>query len=80
MKNTLGDLNNHLFAQLERLNDEEIEGERLKEEIARAKSITDVASKIIDNANTVLNAKKLQAETLGRSVVTMPKILEADND
>ena len=76
MRNTLGDLNNHLFEQLERLNDEELKGEELKEEIVRAKSITDIAAKIIDNANTVLQAKKLQAETLGRSSVTIPKMLE----
>lgn len=76
MKNTLGDLNNHLFEQLERLNDEDLKGENLKEEIMRAKSITEIASKIIDNANTVLEAKKLQTETLGRSNVTIPKMLE----
>lgn len=76
MRNTLGDLNNHLFEQLERLNDEELQGDKLKEEISRAKSITDIASKIIDNANTVLQAKKIQAETLGRSSVTIPKMLE----
>lgn len=76
MRNTLGDLNNHLFAQLERLNDESIKGEELKEEILRARAVTDVASKIIDNASTVLNAKKLQADVLGRSKVTIPKMLE----
>ncbi len=76
MRNTLGDLNNHLFEQLERLNDEELKGDSLKEEIMRAKAVTDIASKIIDNANTVLDAKKLQSETLGRSNVTMPKMLE----
>lgn len=76
MKNTLGDLNNHLFAQLERLNDEEIKGEALQEEITRAKAVTGIASQIISNANVVLQAKKLQAETLGREKTDMPKMLE----
>ena len=31
MRNTLGDLNNHLFAQLERLTDEGISDEQLRE-------------------------------------------------
>lgn len=76
MKNKLGDLNNHLFAQLERLNDEDIKGEDLQEEIARAKALTGIATQIISNANVVLQAKKLQAETLGRDKTEMPKMLE----
>ncbi|MBY6965294.1 hypothetical protein [Clostridium botulinum] len=76
MKNTLGDLNNHLFMQLERLNDEDIQGEELKEEITRAKAVTGIASQIVSNANVILQAKKLQAETLGRDNTEMPKMLE----
>ncbi|MDU4326944.1 MAG: hypothetical protein E7I48_16415 [Clostridium celatum] len=76
MKNTLGDLNNHLFAQIERLSDEELTGDKLSEEIDRAKLITSVASQIIANGNLVLKAKELEAETLGRSKTVMPKMLE----
>ena len=76
MQNTLGDLNNHLFAQLERLGNEELKGDELKEEILRAKAVTDIAGEIIDNANTVLNVMKFQAETLGRSSISIPKMLE----
>lgn len=76
MKNTLGDLNNHLFAQLERLNEEDLKGEELKEELMRATAVTNVAKEIISNGNLILQATKLQAETLGRSNTNMPKMLE----
>jgi hypothetical protein len=76
VKNTLGDLNIHLFAQLERLGDEELEGEKLQEEIDRSKAVTAIASQIISNGNLVLQAEKFKAETLGRSKIEPPKMLE----
>lgn len=75
-QNNLGDLNNYLFNTLKRLDDKNLKGDELKNEILRAKSITDVASKIVDNANLVLNAEKFKAETLGRSTVQTSKLLE----
>lgn len=51
MKNTLNDLNNHLFEAIERLNDDELDGEALERELKRADGITKIAEKIIDNGN-----------------------------
>lgn len=78
MKNTLGDLNNHLFAQLERLGDEDIKGEELKEEMERAKSISIVAKQIIDNASIVLQAKKATQDFYDEYGIEgkLPKMLE----
>lgn len=56
MKNTLADLNNHLFMQIERLGDEDLKGEKLEEEISRAKAITSVSTQIISNGELVLKA------------------------
>jgi len=58
MRNTLGDLNNHLFEQLERLNDDELIGEDLSREIKRANAISTVASQIISNGELVLKAQR----------------------
>lgn len=58
MKNKLIDLNNHLFAQLERLSDEDTIGDHLDEEIKRAKAISYVATHIIGNAKLALDAAK----------------------
>lgn len=63
MKNTLADLNNHLFAQLERLGDEDLDSQELEGEIARAKAIATISSQIIANGNLVLKAKQLKYET-----------------
>jgi len=55
-KNKLIDLNNHLFAQLERLNDEDLSPEDLRSEIARASAITHLGKTIVTNARLVLDA------------------------
>lgn len=75
MRNTLGDLNNHLFAQLERLSDEELSGEKLNEEINRAKAVTSVASQIIANGSLVLEARRIVDDSLSVDA-KLPKMLE----
>lgn len=75
MKNTLGDLNNHLFAQLERLSDEDIKGEELKEEITRSKAVADIATKIIANGNLVLQGQKFMKDSYDAEK-DLPRMLE----
>lgn len=75
MKNTLGDLNNHLFEQLERLNDEDLKGDALIEEINRAKAVNEVASRIIANGALVLSAKRMMEKRMDDDN-KLPKMLE----
>lgn len=64
MKNSLEDLHNHLFAQLERLSDESVKGDALKEEISRARAVSEIARGIVENGNLALKAQKMQGDGL----------------
>lgn len=74
-QNTLEDLNNHLFEQLERLNDDEVFYNNEKTELSRSKAIADIAGAIINNANVVLNATKYKTQ-FGVTQKEMPRLLE----
>ena len=62
MKNKLTDLNDHLFAQLERLADEDLTPEEIAREVTRAEAIVDIADCIVANASVQLKAVQLAAD------------------
>ncbi|WP_347253477.1 hypothetical protein [Leminorella grimontii] len=73
MKNTLEDLNNHLFAQIERLGDESLTVEQLETELKRSREIACIASKIVDNGRLALDVQR----ALGADKAeVMPRFLE----
>lgn len=76
MKNKLIDLNDHLFAQLERLNDEELKGEALKDELHRSKGVVSVAGVIVDNAKLALDVERFIDDSIDpERKKEMPKML-----
>lgn len=74
MKNKLSDLNDHLFAQLERLSEEGLSAEQLEQEVARAGSMVAVADRITGNAELSLKAAKLYAEHGDKVLHHLPQI------
>jgi hypothetical protein len=62
MKNGLSDLNDHLFAQIERLSNEELSPEKIEAEVKRGNTIVAVADQIIRNAGLTLRAAELVAK------------------
>lgn len=80
MKNTLTDLNNHLFEQLERLNDDDLTDEQLQRELQRTDAVTKIAESIIHNGELSLKAIKAQQECLGGEGSKLPPMLEANKE
>jgi hypothetical protein len=70
-KNTMADLNNHLFDQMVRLN-RELPEDELKKEISRAKAMSGIASQIIQNARACVEGMKAFNEGL---IKNPPKML-----
>lgn len=61
-RNTLMDMHNILFEELERLNDDSLTGESLKNEVRRAKAIEGIAGQVTANTSNILAAMRLQAQ------------------
>lgn len=74
MKNKLADLNNHLFAQLERLGEEGLTSEQIADEVKRADAITRVADQIIRNADLQLKAVTVIANHGDRFIPMLPAL------
>lgn len=55
-------LNRHLFAALERLENDNLEGDQLRDEIDRAKAVCEIAGRVVDNSRTILEAARLGAQ------------------
>lgn len=63
MKATMEDLNLILFEQLERINDDSLTGDALKEQIMKSKTIKEIASTLLDSAGLELRARVFEMES-----------------
>lgn len=73
--NTLGRLNDELFAELDRLGAVDAsDADALRAEIDRAKSIEGVSRTIVDNAKVIIDATIMRANLTHE--VRTPKMLE----
>lgn len=77
MKNTLADLNNYLFEQIERLNDDELNGDELEAELRKADAITKVSEKIIQNGELAFKTMKHMDEYGYGNVRSVPAMLSS---
>lgn len=74
MKNKLSDLNNHLFAQLERLSEEDLTPEKIEQEGKRTESIVAIAEQIVRNADLQLKAALVIANHGDRFIPMLPAL------
>lgn len=74
-KKNLSDLNDMLFAQLERLSNPELEGDKLDAEVQRTELMCKVSGQIIGSANTVLSALKFKDQAMD-AALKLPPVIE----
>lgn len=70
----LGDLNEHLFNQLNRLSDDSLKGDDLKDEINRAKTVSDLSKRVIETGRLALDAERFKDDKWNAEA-ELPKML-----
>lgn len=73
-RNTLDDLVNHLFAEMERLGVESMTPEQMRDEIERSRALSGVAQRVIETANVTLRAMEFKDAALDANA-EMPPLL-----
>lgn len=80
MQNKIEDLRNHLFTQLERLNDDEEmkDSEKLKMELERAKAIAELGQVIVNSAKVEVDYVRATKRSDGTGFIPDPikKLIE----
>lgn len=86
MKNKIQDLRDHLFEQMERLNDDNLSAEDLQKEIQRATAMSELGKVIVDSAKTQVLAAKwagggkgIKTISEGSEEFTEPTVIPLDN-
>lgn len=80
VNNTIADLNNYLFEQMERLNDDDLTDDELERELKKTDRIVKVSETIISNAELALKAIKHADEYGYGKQRQMPRLLMPDGD
>jgi hypothetical protein len=73
-KNSLYDLNDHLFERIEWLTDRDVKDEELVEEIKRSDAVVKVSMQILKTAEVLIKAKSLVDNAQGE--IKLPYMLE----
>lgn len=76
IKNKFADLNNHLFSQLEKLDDDDLTGEELEGEIKRSEAITKLSTQILQIGNLELQVIKHMDEYGYERQKAIPELFE----
>ena len=75
--NNLNSLNSKLFEQLDRITNNNLSGDKLREELERTDAIVDISRTIISNADLMLKAMVAKDEKLG-SYAKLPALLDSN--
>ena len=79
-KNNLGAMNDILFDRLRRLNDPELKGDELEDELRKTDAIIDVSQSIAATGNLVLKAALARSDGMYRDDSEAPKMLMSGDD
>ena len=75
MKNTLSDLNDYLFEQLERINDDDMDDDDLEKQMKKADTACKIADRIIQNGELAFKTMQ-HMDDYGKEFKT-PEMLES---